>query len=201
MQTATAGCSRKSPLDYPDGWTRTARHSPPQPSSRSHSDVPRPRTASTKSGRATAMRIGRTGTLNTSSASRLAKSCRYEQRLRLPCQSARFRGLKRSCNGRCSTATRQFRECPVFARNRRAVASVTRCELTFRRKLILRTSTTALRWKKGEGLPIQPGQSDDGAETATTREVERDNLVLSGAVEMTVGAKAQSTRPSKLGNV
>ena len=27
----------------------------------------------------------------------------------------------------------------VFARNRRAVASVTRCELTFRRKLILRT--------------------------------------------------------------
>jgi hypothetical protein len=89
----------------------------------------------------------------------------------------------------------------VFARNRRAVASVTRCELTFRRKLILRTSTTALRWKKGEGLPMQPGQSDDGAETATTREVERDNLVLSGAVEMTVGAKAQSTRPSKLGNV
>jgi len=81
--------------------------------------------------------------------------------------------------------------------NRRAVASVTRCELTFRRKLILRTSTTALRWKKGEGLPMQPGQSDDWAETATTREVERDNLVLSGAVEMTVGAKAQPTRPSK----
>ena len=92
-------------------------------------------------------------------------------------------------------------EWPLFARNRRAATSVTRCELTFRRKLILRTSTTALRWKKGEGLPMQPGQSDDGAETATTREVERDNLVLSGAVEMTVGAKAQSTRPSKLGNV
>ena len=36
---------------------------------------------------------------------------------------------------------------------------------------------------------MQPGQSDDGAETATTREVERDNLVLSGAVEMTVSAK------------
>ena len=92
-------------------------------------------------------------------------------------------------------------EWPEFARNRRAVASVARCELTFCRKLILRTSTTALRWKKGEGLPIQPGQSNDGAETATTREVERDNLVLSGAVEMTVGAKAQPTRPSKLGNV
>jgi hypothetical protein len=45
---------------------------------------------------------------------------------------------------------------------------------------------------------VQPGQSDDGAETATTREVERHNLVLSGAVEMTVGAKAQPTRPSKL---
>ena len=48
---------------------------------------------------------------------------------------------------------------------------------------------------------MQAGQSDDGAETATTREVERDNLVLSGAVEMTVGAKAQPTWPSKLGNV
>ena len=48
---------------------------------------------------------------------------------------------------------------------------------------------------------MQPGQSDDGAETVTTREVERDNLVLSGAVEMAVGAKAQPTRPSKLGNV
>ena len=96
MQTATAGCSRKSPLDYPDGGTRTARHSPPQPSSRSHSDVPRPHTANTKSGAASAMRIGRTGTLNTSSASRLAKSCQHEQRLRLPCQSVRFRGLKSS---------------------------------------------------------------------------------------------------------
>jgi Bacterial regulatory helix-turn-helix protein, lysR family len=94
-----------------------------------------------------------------------------------------------------------YEQWSLFARNRRAVVSVTRCELTFRRKLILRKSTTALRWKKGEGLPIQPGQSNDGAETATTREVERDNLVLSGAAEMTVGAKAQPTRPSKLGNV
>ena len=48
---------------------------------------------------------------------------------------------------------------------------------------------------------MQPGQSDDGAKTATTREVERDNLVVSGAVEMTAGAKAQPTLPSKLGNV
>ena len=86
---------QESPRDYPDGWTRTARHSPPQPSSRLRSDVPRPHTASTRSGAASAMRIGRTGTLNTSSASRLAKSCQHEQRLRLPCQSARFRGLKR----------------------------------------------------------------------------------------------------------
>ena len=46
---------------------------------------------------------------------------------------------------------------------------------------------------------MQPGQSDESAETATTLEVERDNLVLSGAVEMTVGAKTQPTRPSKLG--
>ena len=48
---------------------------------------------------------------------------------------------------------------------------------------------------------MQPGQSDDGAKTAPTREVERDNLVLSGAVEMTVSTKAQPTRPSKLCNV
>ena len=120
MQTATARCSRKSPRDYPDGWTRTARHSPPQPSSRSHSDVPRPHTASTRSGAARAMRIGRTGTPNTSSASRLAKSCRHEQRLRLPCQSARFRGLKRSWSGWCSAATRQFGGCPVFALSARS---------------------------------------------------------------------------------
>ena len=119
MQTATAGCSRKSPHGCPDGWTRTARLSPPQPSSRSHSDVPRPHTASTKSGAASAMRIGRTGTLNTSSASRLAKSFRHEQRLRLPCQSARFRALKRRCNGRCWTVTRQFGEGAVFAHLRR----------------------------------------------------------------------------------
>ena len=96
MQTATAGCFRKSPRDYPDEWTRTARHSPPRPSSLSRSDVPRPHTASTRSGAASAMRIGRTGTLNTSSASRLAKSCQHEQRLRLRCQSARFQGLKGS---------------------------------------------------------------------------------------------------------
>jgi hypothetical protein len=89
----------------------------------------------------------------------------------------------------------------AFCGSRRAVASVTRCELTFRRKLILRMSTAALRWKKGEGLPVQPGQSDDGAKTATTREIECDNLVLSGAVEMTVSAKAQPTRLSKLGNI
>jgi hypothetical protein len=55
-----------------------------------------------------------------------------------------------------------------------------------------------LRWKEGEGLPKQPGQSNDGAKTATTRDVERHNLVLRGAVEIIVGAKAQPTRPSKL---
>jgi hypothetical protein len=30
-----------------------------------------------------------------------------------------------------------------------------------------------LRWKEGEGLPKQPGQSNDSAKTATTRDVER----------------------------
>jgi hypothetical protein len=59
--------------------------------------------------------------------------------------------------------------------------------------------TAGARWNESERLPIEPGQSDDGAETATTREVERDNLVLSGAVQMTVRAKPQPTRPSELG--
>ena len=45
---------------------------------------------------------------------------------------------------------------------------------------------------------MQPRPSNDGAETATAREVERDDLVLSDAVEMTVSAKAQPARPAKL---
>jgi hypothetical protein len=40
------------------------------------------------------MRIGRTGTLNTSFVSRLAKSCRHEQRLRLP-RNRRESGARR----------------------------------------------------------------------------------------------------------
>src|SRR5580692_770215 len=54
-----------------------------------------------------------------------------------------------------------------------------------------------LRWKEGEGLPKQPGQSNNGAKTAAAREVECDDLVLSDAVELTVIAEAQSTRLSK----
>ena len=50
IRTAMAGCSRRSPRDCPDAWTRTTRHSPRRPSSRPRSDVRRPRTASTRSG-------------------------------------------------------------------------------------------------------------------------------------------------------
>ena len=58
------------------------RHSPRRPSSRPHYAVRRPRTASTRSGPASTMRAGRTGTPSTSSGSRPASSCRHEQRLR-----------------------------------------------------------------------------------------------------------------------
>ena len=78
----TAGCSRRSPRGCPDAWTPTPRHSPRRPSSRQHSGVRRPRTASTRSGPASTTRTGRTGTPSTSSGSRPARSCRHRQRLR-----------------------------------------------------------------------------------------------------------------------
>jgi catechol 2,3-dioxygenase-like lactoylglutathione lyase family enzyme len=53
-----AGCSRRSPCDCPDAWTRTTRHSPRRPSSRPRSAERRLRTASTRSGPATKMRTG-----------------------------------------------------------------------------------------------------------------------------------------------
>ena len=65
IRTATAGCCRRSPRDCPDAWTRTTRHSPRRPSSRARSDVRRPRTASTRSGPASEMQTGRTGTPST----------------------------------------------------------------------------------------------------------------------------------------
>ena len=34
IRTATAGCSRRSPRDCPDAWTRTTRHSPRRPTLR-----------------------------------------------------------------------------------------------------------------------------------------------------------------------
>ena len=82
IRTATAGCCRRSPCDCPDAWTRTTRHSPRQLSSRARSAVRRPRTASTRSGPASEMRTGPTGTPSTSSGSRPASRCRHEQRLR-----------------------------------------------------------------------------------------------------------------------
>ena len=51
IRMATAGCSRRSPRDCPDAWTRTTRRSPRRPSSRARFDVRRPRMASTRSGR------------------------------------------------------------------------------------------------------------------------------------------------------
>ena len=82
IRTATAGCSRRSPCDCPDAWTRTTRHSPHRLSSRAHSAVRRPRTASMRSGPASEMRTGPTGTPSTWSGSRPARSCRHERPLR-----------------------------------------------------------------------------------------------------------------------
>ena len=94
IRTATAGCSRRSPCDCPDAWTRTPRHSPRRLSSRPRSAVRRPRTASTRSGPASTMRTGRTGTPSTSSGSRPARSCRHEQRLRGKNQSLKNQFLE-----------------------------------------------------------------------------------------------------------
>ena len=54
IRTATAGCCRRSPRDCPGAWTPTTRHSPRRPISRARSAVRRPRTASTRSGPASA---------------------------------------------------------------------------------------------------------------------------------------------------
>src|SRR5260370_1147018 len=46
IRTAMAGCSKRSPRDCPDAWTRTIRHSPHRPNSRPPSHVPpRPATS------------------------------------------------------------------------------------------------------------------------------------------------------------
>ncbi len=82
IRTAMAGCSRRSPRDCPDAWTRAIRHSPRRPSLRPRSAAQRPRMASTRSGPAGTMRTGRTGTPTTSSGSRPASRCRLRQRLR-----------------------------------------------------------------------------------------------------------------------
>ena len=82
IPTGTAGCCRRSPCDCPDALMHTTRHSPRRLSSRPLSAVRRPRTASTRSGPASTMRTGPTGTPSTSSGSRPARSCRHEQRPR-----------------------------------------------------------------------------------------------------------------------
>ena len=82
IRTAMAGCSRRSPCDCPDAWTRTTRHSPRQLSSRPRSDVRRLRMASTRCGPGSEMRTGPTGTPSTSSGSKPASRCRHERRLR-----------------------------------------------------------------------------------------------------------------------
>ena len=100
------------------------------------------------------MRIGRTGTLNTSSASRLAKSCQHEQRLRLPCQSARFRGLKRSCSGRCCNGNQAARRmsgiCAFEAFERRLEVDVKRT-LIIERHAALRCATLRHPYGVGKG--------------------------------------------------
>ena len=80
IRTATAGCSRRSPRDCPDAWTRRTRPSPRRRSSRPRFDAPRPRMGAREADRAGTTRTGRTGTPSTWSASRPARSCRHERR-------------------------------------------------------------------------------------------------------------------------
>src|SRR5882672_1874356 len=82
IRTATAGCSRRSLRDCPDASTRRARHSPPRLISWPRSNAQRRRMASTRSGPASTMRTGPTGTPTTSSGSRPASPCPHERRLR-----------------------------------------------------------------------------------------------------------------------
>ena len=112
IRTATAGCSRRSPRDCPDAWMRTTRRSPRRPSSRARSAARRPRTASTRSGPASKMRTGRTGTPSTWCGSRPARRCRHEQRLRRHRHRRRLAGRalrRRARRGRPARRTRRAR--------------------------------------------------------------------------------------------
>jgi catechol 2,3-dioxygenase-like lactoylglutathione lyase family enzyme len=60
------------------GQTPPTRHSVRRPSSRPHFDEQKPRTASTRSGPASAMRTGPTGTRNTWFASKPGKNCQHK---------------------------------------------------------------------------------------------------------------------------
>ena len=86
------------------------RHSPRRLSSRPRSAVRRPRTASTRSGPASEMRTGPTGTPSTWSASRPASRCRHEQRLRRHRHRRRLAGRalrRRARRGRAARRTCQ----------------------------------------------------------------------------------------------
>jgi hypothetical protein len=66
IPTAIAGWYMKSPRDCPGASTRTPHHSTRRLSSQARSDAQQPHMASTRSGPANKMRVGRTGTRNTS---------------------------------------------------------------------------------------------------------------------------------------
>jgi bleomycin resistance family protein len=84
IRMATAGCCRRSPRGRPDAWTRTRRRSLRWPIWRPRCAVPRPHTASTRSGcwPVCGMQTGRTGTPRTWSRSRPARNCRSDVRRR-----------------------------------------------------------------------------------------------------------------------
>src|ERR1700732_4724462 len=63
--TPTPGCCRRSPRDCPGAWTPTRRRSPRRLTLPLRSAAPPPRMASTRSGPARLMKIGRIGTPNT----------------------------------------------------------------------------------------------------------------------------------------
>ena len=54
-------------------------------------------------------------------------------------------------------------------------------------------------WKERHCLPVQPGETYDGAKAPAARKVESHDLILGDAVENPVRTKAQAARPVELG--
>jgi hypothetical protein len=54
-------------------------------------------------------------------------------------------------------------------------------------------------WEKRQSLAMQPGKSHHRPETFAVCKIEGDNLVLGDAIEIAIGTKAKTTRPTKFG--